>query len=269
MTGWPCRRSIPAATRGVAVRGNLRVYLPLITNNFKLTPNAPVLLAINNPASANAYSVVWNPVPGATSYTLQEDDNASFSSPTTAYSGANTSQAFASKPVGTYYYRVAATNAYGNSAWSVTQATTVAAASNLPVAGFWESTTGDEFYVTADRTNVDDFAVYVNVNGCGTYKITHTTPVPIASNQFSFAGTFYASGTFNSTTSASGQDGLSSHVIAGCGTINGGPWSWTATWQYAALASERQTTLGTVTDENGVTRTALITVSHSVHAVQR
>lgn len=120
--------SLTTTTRNVVVRGNVLVYLPLIAYNFKLTPNAPVLLAISNPAGANAYSVVWNPVPGATSYTLQEDDNASFSSPTTAYSGANTSQAFASKPVGTYYYRVTATNAYGNSAWSATQSTAVAGA---------------------------------------------------------------------------------------------------------------------------------------------
>ncbi|MBI5567685.1 MAG: S8 family serine peptidase [Chloroflexi bacterium] len=261
--------SLTTAARSVVVLGDQFVYLPIIANGFKQTPNAPVLIAINNPASANTYSVVWNSVPGATSYTLQEDDNASFSSPATAYSGAGTSQAFASKPVGTYYYRVNAANAYGNSAWSVTRSTAVAGASNLPVAGFWESATGDEFYVTTDRTNVDDFAIYINVNGCGSYKITHTTPVPITSNQFSFTGSFYASGTFNSTTSASGQDGLSGFVISGCGTINGGPWNWSATWQHAALVSEPQITLGTVTDENGVTRTALIAVSHNAHAVQR
>jgi len=261
--------SLTTATRNVVVRGNQFVYLPIIANGFQQTPNAPVLIAINNASNANAYSVVWNPVPGATTYTLQEDDNASFSSPTTAYSGANTSQAFSSKPAGIYYYRVNATNAYGPSGWSVTRSTTVAGASNLPTAGFWASTTDDEFYVTADRSNVDDFAIYISVTGCSTYKITHTVPVPIASQQFSFSGTFYASGTFNSITSASGQDGLSSFVISGCGTVTAGPWSWTATWQHATLASEPQTSLGTVIDENGVTRTALITVAHSARAIQR
>ena len=202
-------------------------------------------------------------------YTLQEDDNASFSSPTTAYSGTGTSLAVSSKPAGTYYYRVKAANTYGDSPWSTTRSTTVASASNLPLAGFWESTTGDEFYVTTDRSNVDDFAIYINITGCGSYKITHTTPVPIASNQFAFTGSFYASGTFNSTTSASGQDGLNNYSISGCGTVNGGPWSWTASWQSAALASEPQTRLGTVVDENGVTRTALITVTHSAqHAIR-
>ena len=100
-----------------------------------------------------------------------------------------------------------------------------------PTAGFWESTTGDEFYVTPDQANVDNFAIYINVTGCGPYKITHLTAEPIAGNQFSFnVDGFYASGTFDSATSAHGTDGLSSFYIAGCGTVNGGPWDWTATW---------------------------------------
>ena len=40
-----------------------------------------------------------------------------------------------------------------------------------------------EFYVTADRGYVDDFAIYVNVTGCGSYKITHLTQEPISGNQ--------------------------------------------------------------------------------------
>lgn len=99
-----------------------------------------------------------------------------------------------------------------------------------PTPGFWESVTGDEFYVTPDQANVDNFAIYLTVTGCGNYKITHTPVEPIAGNQFSFSGSFYASGTFDSTTSAHGTDGLSSFYIAGCGTVNGGPWNWTATW---------------------------------------
>ncbi len=100
-----------------------------------------------------------------------------------------------------------------------------------PEAGFWQSTTSDEFYVTADHAYVDNFAVYINVNGCGSYKITHGTQEPITNNQFSFSGDFYASGTFNSTTTASGTDGLNSLYIDGCGYVSGGPWSWNATWQ--------------------------------------
>jgi len=99
-----------------------------------------------------------------------------------------------------------------------------------PTPGFWESATGDEFYVTPDQANVDNFAIYINVTECGIYKITHLTPEPIVGNQFSFSGSFYASGTFDSATSAHGTDGLNSFFIAGCGTVKGGPWNWTATW---------------------------------------
>ncbi len=259
--------SLTTATRNVAILGGEQVFLPIIVNAWPPVPAAPVLNAINNPGSANTYSVSWNASTGAASYTLQEDDNAGFSSPATAYSGAGTSQAFNSKPVGTYYYRVKATNDYGDSAWSTTQSTTVAGASNLPVAGFWESTTGDEFYVTADRLNVDDFAIYIDVTNCGSYKITHTTPVPITNNHFSFTGAFHALGTFNTTTSATGEDGLTSFPISGCGSVTGGPWSYTANWQHAALISEPQTSVGTVVGEDGVTRTVLITVSHAAHPI--
>jgi hypothetical protein len=52
---------------------------------------------------------------------LQEDDNASFSSPTERYSGAGTSWNASGKDTGTYYYRVRASNSWGNSAWSNVQ----------------------------------------------------------------------------------------------------------------------------------------------------
>ncbi len=99
-----------------------------------------------------------------------------------------------------------------------------------PTAGFWESATGDEFYVTPDQANVNNFALYVNVTGCDLYKITHIIVEPIVGNHFSFSGPLYASGTFDSTTSAHGTDGLSSFSISGCGPVSGGPWDWTATW---------------------------------------
>jgi serine protease len=100
-----------------------------------------------------------------------------------------------------------------------------------PTPGFWESGTGDEFYVTTDRGAVDNFAIYISVTGCGNYKITHLPEEPITNNEFSFSGSFYASGTFNSATSASGSDGLSTFDIPGCGMVNSGPWTWNATWQ--------------------------------------
>lgn len=113
-------------------------------------------------------------------------------------------------------------------------ATPTAIPATGPTPGFWESNTGDEFYVTSDRANVDDFAVYITVNGCGDYKITHTALAPITSSHFSFSGSFYASGTFTSNTAANGTDGLTNFNIGGCGTVNGGPWNWNATWHSSA-----------------------------------
>lgn len=101
-----------------------------------------------------------------------------------------------------------------------------------PTAGFWSSNTGDEFYVTTDRMNVDDFAIYISVTGCGDYKIVHGPLSPIVNKQFSFTGSFYASGTFDTTTSSHGTDGLSSFYLPYCGYVSGGPWSWTATWKH-------------------------------------
>ena len=94
-----------------------------------------------------------------------------------------------------------------------------------PMPGFWQSSGGAmEFYVTSNRGYVDDFAIYVDVSGCGRYKITHLILEPISGNSFSFTGPFYASGTFSSQTAASGTTGLSSFHISGCGYVSGGPW---------------------------------------------
>ena len=87
-----------------------------------------------------------------------------------------------------------------------------------------------EFYVTPDRANVDKFAIYISVEGCGGYKITRTTLTPINNDHFSFSGPFYASGTFTTQTAANGQLGLTNFHISGCGYVSGGPWNYTANW---------------------------------------
>jgi hypothetical protein len=99
-----------------------RIFLPLITRRWPPVPYTPVLNAISNTDGDGNYTVSWDAALLADTYTLQEDDNASFSSPTTAYGpGAATSTSITGKPAGTYYYRVKATNNYGDSAWSNVQ----------------------------------------------------------------------------------------------------------------------------------------------------
>jgi len=63
-----------------------------------------------------------------------------------------------------------------------------------------------------------------------TVKVTNPASVPITNDRFSFGGSFYASGTFNSRTTASGAFGFSGFYIPNCGTVTG-TGSWSATWQ--------------------------------------
>ena len=103
---------------------------------------------------------------------------------------------------------------------------------NIPVAkaGLWKSR-GLEFYVTPGKAKVDDFAISIYVRGCGSYKITHTALTSIKNKSFSFGGSFYASGTFSSLTTANGLLGLKMFYLRGCGYVSGGPFSWFAKWR--------------------------------------
>jgi subtilisin family serine protease len=116
--------------------------------------------------------------------------------------------------------------------------------------GFWASTTGDEFYVTTDSRYVDNFAVYISVTGCGNYKIIHAPPVSISNNQFAFSGSFYASGTFTSSNTANGTDGLNQFEIPGCGFVSGGPWGWNAVWKDGSQPSQLLTREAEIVDQN-------------------
>ena len=211
-----------------------------------VAPAAPVLASISNPDGDGNYTVDWNDVGNTDSYILQEDDNSSFSSPTPIYTGAASQYAVTGKADGTWYYRVQAHNSYGDSAWSSWKSVFVGSTRNIylplilrqipppagPTAGLWEGF-GMEFYVTPDRANVDNFAIWVDVPSCGvTLKITRTSPLnPITNDQFAFTGSYYASGTFNSATTASGLTGLYNYLSSYCGMyLTGGPWAWDATW---------------------------------------
>ena len=94
-----------------------------------------------------------------------------------------------------------------------------------------------EFHVSTDSQRVDNFAIYVNVPGCGGYKITHLVPAAITGNSFAFTGTFNASGTSASPTSASGTAGLDDFYINNCGYVSGGPYIWNANWIDSAQAT--------------------------------
>jgi thermitase len=81
-------------------------------------PVAPVLSSIGNTDGDGAYLVDWNDVQYATAYRLEEDDDPLFPTPVVRYSGGNSQFQVTGQPGGTWYYRVRASNGYGDSPWS-------------------------------------------------------------------------------------------------------------------------------------------------------
>ena len=97
--------------------------------------------------------------------------------------------------------------------------------------GYWKGG-ANQFYVTPDGTKVNKFAVRINVAGCGSYKVTRISMVPISNKKFSFVNYYFSgSGTFTSPTTATGTDRLYQLYIPGCGYVSGGPWTWNVAWQ--------------------------------------
>ncbi|MBU1879581.1 MAG: S8 family serine peptidase, partial [Chloroflexi bacterium] len=92
-----------------------------------VTPAAPALASISNGSQQDAYLITWSASSSATSYTLQQADNASFTSPTTRYMGTSLQYQVTGQPGGTWYYRVRAANSVGPGSWSGAQFTVVAA----------------------------------------------------------------------------------------------------------------------------------------------
>lgn len=81
-------------------------------------PLTPSLHNLNQIDSDGEYIVSWNPMNNVTVYTLQESITSNFSSVGLSYTTISTSVAISGKLNATYYYRVKASNDYGNSAWS-------------------------------------------------------------------------------------------------------------------------------------------------------
>jgi hypothetical protein len=82
---------------------------------------------ISNGDGDGLYVVTWPLVDLAQTYSLEEDDSASFDSPTEVYSGAETSWSVPEpgKTAGTYYYRVRGHNDWGYGGYSGAQSVQV------------------------------------------------------------------------------------------------------------------------------------------------
>jgi uncharacterized repeat protein (TIGR01451 family) len=101
-------------------------YLPLVVRGWPPLPATPVLAPINNADQDGDYLVDWSDANRATGYTLQEATVASFSAASVVFNGAQSALAVSGQSPQTYYYRVKALNAYGDSAWSNVQSVLVA-----------------------------------------------------------------------------------------------------------------------------------------------
>ncbi len=108
----------PTVTRTSAAAGP--VFLPLVLRPQPL-PAAPALHTITPPDDSATYVVRWDAASGANSYVLEWATSPGFEDATQVYAGPDTSYQAASAGIATYYYRVEARNAWGDSGWSNVQ----------------------------------------------------------------------------------------------------------------------------------------------------
>lgn len=122
-----------------------------VQSTVALIPAVPTLYGINNSDGDGNYTVSWGAAARAGSYTLQEDDNAAFNSPTTRYTGSATSWSTSGRATGTYYYRVRAEGSTGVSAWSTVQSTNVYPPAT-PYLNSIDNADGDGYYAVSWQT---------------------------------------------------------------------------------------------------------------------
>lgn len=148
---------------------------------------APTLTA--PPKSANgSYTLSWVGVPGATSYTLQENVNGG--GWTQVQANGNTSWATNGRANGSYAYRVQACNVAGCGEWSSTGTTTVLLPPPAPIGVMAPATAYGAFTVTWNATpTATGYDLYQSYNGGGWVLVysgsaTSITITPNASSTY-------------------------------------------------------------------------------------
>ncbi len=219
----------------VAAPDNWLMYLPVVSENAGPPASPPVLDGISNPDGDGTYSVSWSAVSRASSYTLEEDTDAAFSTPRAAYSGSDTSETITGQEVGTYYYRVRASNAWGTSGWSNVESVNVSVPPPAsPEAGSWSGTT-DEGYpisftvVESAGYQVQPLKIKYSTN-CFAAETTFRNSIPISDNHFDTGGsTPRVIGDFTTGDASSGTWSYSAPNPNGPGWCSGSG-TWTASY---------------------------------------
>lgn len=189
--------------------GGERVYLPVVLKPAVPLTASPTLNPIDNADGDGSYIVSWSAVANATSYTLEEDDNAGFTSPTAVYTGANTQTTLTSQTVGTYYYRIKASNSLGSTGWSNTESASVTVMPPpCPQTGSWAGTTAQSLAISFAVTDtsgcrVDSLSIrYRATCTFGTVlRIEGLGGTAITNNHFAVSN---VSGDFTTNTAANG-----------------------------------------------------------------
>ncbi len=104
-----------------------RIIFPFVVKRWPPVPYSATLNPIDNSDEDAYYTVSWLAAGLADTHVLEEDDNASFSSPTIVYDGAGTSWSVPApgRLSGTYYYRVRGHNQWGYGVYSNIESVTV------------------------------------------------------------------------------------------------------------------------------------------------
>jgi hypothetical protein len=236
-----CTVQLHANTTVTAAFTTYRVYLPLIMKPLPPPGNFEKVSPTNGAINQNNHPTIsWNSSYGALSYEYCVDTNNNNTCDTSWVPNGNGWETLSNLLSGaTYYWQVRATNEGGttyadNGTWF--HFTTRLG----PKAGFWwDNSTGTYFYVTLDQNIVREFSIWFNVQGCYKGWISRSIPagdVTISDGGFSFSDLMYATGTFDTETTAHGTLGLSHFPLCGT-TWSGGPYSWSAVWLDASQPS--------------------------------
>ena len=101
------------------------LYLPMTARRWPPVPDAPTLNGIDNSDLDNVVTLTWTLPEDAGWYWVQESTDPAFTSAAGYQNVSSAGYTIPNRTPGTYYYRVASVNAYGQGPWSNVQSVTI------------------------------------------------------------------------------------------------------------------------------------------------